>query len=68
MDYELEQYYKNKIANLEEEIRSLRSEYQAEHKIQENMARQIAAQKIIIEKRNSVINLYVKKYGRIAED
>lgn len=68
MDYELEEFYKNKIANLEKEVRSLKSEYQAEHKIQEAMARQIEAQKRIIEKRNSIIKLYVSKYGRIEED
>ena len=39
MDYELEEVYKNKIANLEKEIRSLKSEYQAEHKRTEDMAR-----------------------------
>ena len=68
MDYKLEEFYKSKIANLEKEVRSLKSEYQAEHKIQEDMARQIEAQKRIIEKRNSIIKLYVTKYGRIEEE
>lgn len=68
MDNELEQFYKNKIANLEKEIRSLKSEYESEHKVQESMARQISAQKRIIEKRNAVIKKYVEKYGKLEED
>lgn len=68
ISYELEEFYRNKIANLEKEIRSLKSEYQAEHKRTEDMARQIEAQKRIIEKRNSIIKLYVTKYGRIEEE
>lgn len=68
MDYELEQYYKNKVNNLEKENRELRQEYQSEHKIQENMARQIASQKRIIEKRNMVIKKYIDRYGILEED
>ena len=34
MDYDLEQYYKNKIAELEKEIRGLKAEYESEHEKQ----------------------------------
>lgn len=68
MDYELEQCYKNKIAELEKEIRSLKSEYESAHKIEEHMAEQISAQKRIIEKRNAVIKKYVDKYGMLEEE
>lgn len=68
MDYELEQHYKNKILQLEKENRDLKSEYESEHKIEESMALQIAAQKRIIEKRNKVIKRYVNKYGKIEEE
>lgn len=68
MDIGLEQYYKNKISELEKEIRSLKSEYESGHKVEESMAEQIAAQNRIIEKRNIVIKRYVKKYGMIEEE
>jgi hypothetical protein len=67
MDIELEQYYKNKIAKLEEEIRSLKGEYESEHKVQEQMSEQIYAQKRIIEKREAVIKKYIDKYGLLTE-
>lgn len=68
MDYELEQFYKDKIAKLEQEIRSLKSEYESAHKVEENMARQIAAQKRIIEKRDVIIKRYVDKYGMLEDE
>lgn len=68
MDYELEQFHKNKIADLEKEIRSLKSEYESAHRVEEHMAEQISAQKRIIEKRNSVIKKYVDKYGILEEN
>jgi chromosome segregation ATPase len=68
MDSELEQCYKNKISKLEQEIRSLKSEYESAHKVEEHMAEQISAQKRIIENRNEVIKKYVDKYGLIKKD
>lgn len=67
MDYDLEQYYKNKIAELEKEIRGLKTEYESEHEKQKQMAEQISAQNRIIEKRNAVIRKYVEKYGKLEE-
>lgn len=67
MDIELEQYYKNKIGKLEEEIRSLKDEYESEHRVQEQMSEQIYAQKRIIEKRETVIKKYIDKYGLLTE-
>lgn len=65
MDYQLEQCYKNIISELEKENRSLKSEYESAHKVEERMAEQIAAQKRIIEKRNTVIKKYINKYGKL---
>lgn len=68
MDYGLEQFYKDKISELEKEIRSFKSEYESAHEVEKHMAQQIAAQNRIIEKRNSVIRKYVEKYGMLKED
>ena len=67
MDTELEQYYKNKIIKLEQEVRELKSEYESEHRVQEQMSEQIYAQKRIIEKREAVIKKYIDKYGLLTE-
>lgn len=67
MDFSTEKYYKDKIAELEREIRSLKNEYASAHKVEEGMARQIAAQQRIIEKRNTIIKKYVSKYGLLEE-
>ena len=67
MNFEFEQCYRNKIAELEKEIRSLKGEYESEHRVQEQMSEQIYAQKRIIEKREAVIKKYIDKYGLLTE-
>ena len=56
-------FLREKIKDLEAENRSLKAQYNEEHKLQERYVERIAAMKRLLDKKQKIINRYVEKYG-----
>lgn len=56
-------FLREKIKDLEAENRSLKDQYNEEHKLQEHYVERIAAMKRLLDKKQKIINRYVEKYG-----
>ena len=56
-------FLREKIKDLEAENRSLKAQYNEEHKLQEHYVERIAAMKRLLDKKQKIINRYVEKYG-----